>query len=51
MLKMIPLFLLLSLNTFAAPKDPVVATVNGITIKKSAFDKAYKENMLFVSDK
>jgi parvulin-like peptidyl-prolyl isomerase len=34
-----------------AQKDPVVATVNGVKIKKSEFDKAYAQNLLFVSDK
>ncbi len=31
--------------------DPVVATVNGKQILKSEFEKAYKENLLFVGDK
>ncbi len=31
--------------------DAVVAKVNGATILKSEFDKAYKENLLFVGDK
>lgn len=43
--------LLLSTSSFAAPKDPVVATVNRIQIKKSALEKAYNQNLLFVSDK
>jgi parvulin-like peptidyl-prolyl isomerase len=35
----------------AAATDPTVATVNGIEIKKSEYDKTFHENMLFVSDK
>lgn len=31
--------------------DPVVATVNGVQIKKSIFDDSYRQNMMFVSDK
>jgi peptidyl-prolyl cis-trans isomerase C len=42
--------LLLSSTTFAA-KDPVVAVVDGIKIKKSELDKTYHENLMFVSDK
>lgn len=38
-------------QAFAAKKDPVVATVNGISILKSMFDEAYNENQLFVSKK
>jgi peptidyl-prolyl cis-trans isomerase C len=34
-----------------AQKDPVVATVNGVKINKSEFDKTYAQNLLFVSDK
>ena len=34
-----------------AQKDPVVATVNGVKIKKAEFDKTYAQNLLFVSDK
>ncbi len=34
-----------------AQSDPVVATVNGVKIKKSEFDKNYAQNLLFVSDK
>lgn len=38
--------------SFAAPSDdPVVATVNGKSIKKSTLDEMYKKNMLYVSDK
>jgi len=32
-------------------QDPVVATVNGEKIRKSEFEKAYTQNLLFVSDK
>lgn len=45
------LLLLLSSNTMAQVKDPVVATVNGVKIKKSEFDKRFAQNLLFVSDK
>jgi len=31
--------------------DPTVATVNGVKIKKSALDKAFYQNTLYVSDK
>ncbi|MDD0854708.1 peptidylprolyl isomerase [Halobacteriovorax sp. GB3] len=41
------LLVLFSLNSFAA-NDPVVASVNGQTIKKSELEKAYKENLLLV---
>lgn len=34
-----------------AQNDPVVATVNGIKIKKSELDKKFYQNLLFVSDK
>lgn len=34
-----------------AQNDPVVATVNGVKIRKAEFDKAYAQNLLFVSDK
>lgn len=36
---------------FANTADSVVAKVNGATILKSEFEKAYKENLLFVGDK
>ncbi|MDC1174479.1 peptidylprolyl isomerase [Bacteriovoracaceae bacterium] len=42
---------LLSMNAYSAPKDPVVATVNGRKITLSALEKAYNQNLLFVSDK
>ncbi len=32
-------------------EDPVVATVNGVKIKKSELDKAFYQNTLYVSDK
>lgn len=38
-----------SLSVFAA-KDPIVATVNGIDIKKSEFLKAYRQRKLFVNN-
>ena len=48
----------LSLNTWAQgtattekKDDPVVATVNGVEIKKTQFDQAFEQNMMFVSDK
>ena len=44
------LFFLFSLTSFAA-KDPIIATVNGIKIKRSLFDQEYRQNLLFVSDK
>lgn len=31
--------------------DPVVATVNGVEIKKSQLDQAFEQNLMFVSDK
>ncbi|MDO9183143.1 MAG: peptidylprolyl isomerase [Bacteriovorax sp.] len=31
--------------------DPVVATVNGIEIKKAQLEQAYEQNLMFVSDK
>lgn len=49
-----PLFLLGLIGapaTFANTPDTVVATVNGKKILKSEFEQAYKENLLFVSDK
>lgn len=38
-------------GAYAAKKDPIVATINGVTIKKSVFEKSYKQNLVFVSDK
>ena len=49
-----PLFLLGLIGasaTFANTPDTVVATVNGKKILKSEFEQAYKENLLFVSNK
>lgn len=58
------LTVLFSLSTFAETKgtpsaaapaapavDEVVATVNGVEIKKSQLDQAFEQNLLFVSDK
>lgn len=42
--------LLLTSTSFAAA-DPVVATVNGVDIKKSEFDRSFYQNTLYVSDK
>lgn len=42
--------LLLTTATYGA-KDPVVATVDGMSIKKSELEKTYQENLMFVSDK
>lgn len=39
-----------SLSSYAQ-NDPVVATVNGVKIKKSELDKQYYQNLLYVSDK
>lgn len=41
----------LSYSAFANTDDPIVATVEGAQIKKSVFEDAYKQNMMFVSDK
>lgn len=49
-----PLFILSlvgATNSWSNTPDTVVATVNGRKILKSEFEKAYKENLLFVSDK
>jgi parvulin-like peptidyl-prolyl isomerase len=43
--------LALSLTATAQTTDPVVATVNGVEIKKTQLEQAYQQNMLFVSDK
>lgn len=44
---------LISISTLslAQTADPVVATVNGVEIKKSQLMQAYEQNVLFVSDK
>lgn len=50
----LPLICMVILGTplsHANTSDPVVAKVNGKTILKSEFEKAYKENLLFVGDK
>jgi peptidyl-prolyl cis-trans isomerase C len=43
--------LITAVNSFAETVDPVVATVNGVEIKKSQFTQAYEQNVLYVSDK
>ncbi len=45
------LLILLNSPLYSQGNDPVVATVNGVKIKKSEFDKRYAQNLLFVSDK
>jgi parvulin-like peptidyl-prolyl isomerase len=45
------LFLTTSISSVTASGDPVVATVNNVQIKKSVFDDAYMQNMMFVTDK
>lgn len=45
------LFALLSSFQIVAEEDPVVATVNGVSIKKSLLDKTFTQNLLFVSNK
>lgn len=44
---------LVSISNFALAQavDPVVATVNGVEIKKTQLMQAYEQNVLFVSDK
>lgn len=58
--KLLALSLLLSLNAFSQepatnPKntnhEAVVATVNGIEIKKGQLDQAFEQNLMYVSDK
>lgn len=44
-------FLIFPLLADAAKKDSVVATVNGLKITKDELDEAYRQRMLFVSDK
>jgi len=48
-LELLCLTLLLSPQVFAAKK--VVATINGAKISKADFERTYKQNMLFVSNK
>ncbi|MFA6237227.1 MAG: peptidylprolyl isomerase [Bacteriovorax sp.] len=44
--------LLLSFSAMAqTAADPVVATVNGVEIKKAQLDQAFEQNLMFVSDK
>ena len=44
--------LLLSFSAFADTAiDPVVATVNGVEIKKTQLQQAFEQNLMFVSDK
>lgn len=42
---------LLSFSALGQTTDPVVATVNGVEIKKAQLEQAYEQNMMFVSDK
>jgi len=42
---------LISISALAQTPDPVVATVNGVEIKKSQLMQAFEQNVLFVSDK
>ena len=42
---------LISFSAFAQATDPVVATVNGVEIKKTQLDQAFEQNLMFVSDK
>lgn len=43
--------LLISFSAFSQTSDPVVATVNGVEIKKAQLEQAYEQNLMFVSDK
>ena len=44
--------LLLSFSAFAdTAADPIVATVNGVEIKKAQLQQAFEQNLMFVSDK
>ncbi|MGZ3809234.1 MAG: hypothetical protein ACXVCE_14200, partial [Bacteriovorax sp.] len=44
--------LLVSFSALAqTTTDPVVATVNGVEIKKAQLDQAFEQNLMFVSDK
>jgi parvulin-like peptidyl-prolyl isomerase len=42
---------LISFSAFAQATDPVVATVNGVEIKKAQLEQAFEQNLMFVSDK
>ena len=41
----------ITFSAFAQTSDPVVATVNGVEIKKNQLDQAFEQNLMFVSDK
>lgn len=43
--------LLLSFSAMSQTADPVVASVNGVEIKKAQLEQAYEQNLMFVSDK
>jgi len=43
--------LFITFSAFAQTSDPVVATVNGVEIKKNQLDQAFEQNLMFVSDK
>jgi peptidyl-prolyl cis-trans isomerase C len=44
--------LLISISALAqTAADPVVATVNGVEIRKNQLEQAYEQNMMYVSDK
>ncbi|PIP92838.1 MAG: hypothetical protein COW00_05915 [Bdellovibrio sp. CG12_big_fil_rev_8_21_14_0_65_39_13] len=51
MTKLLALALLISNFSFAQEKDPVVAKVNNVEIRKSVLEQAFVQNMMFVSDK
>ena len=42
---------LISFIASAQTTDPVVATVNGVEIKKAQLNQAFEQNLMFVSDK
>ena len=42
---------LVSFSAIAQTTDPVVATVNGVEIKKNQLEQAFEQNLMFVSDK
>ena len=43
--------LLISFSALAQTTDPVVATVNGVEIRKNQLQQAFEQNLMFVSDK
>lgn len=45
------LTVLFSFLAQAETVDPVIATVNGVDIKKTQLDQAFEQNLMFVSDK